>query len=437
MLGDGSGPQPRRRRGRRSLLVALLLPSLVGARATALDTEAVFDRFAGRVFQVRIVEAESGSKRNLGSGFAVSASGHVVTNFHVVAELVHHPGRYKLELVDREGSAHSAELLAFDAVVDLAVLLTESVTEQFFAVRDPSLDLSLEKGTRLYSLGNPYDIGLSVVEGIYNGPLEHSWHDRIHFTGSLNPGMSGGPTLHADGALVGVNVASAGNQVSFLVPVAAVRDLLARVEAPVFRRSDDLASDLRTQLLDHQKRYIAELLAEPFETIRLGQFEAPSRLAPFFSCWGDAEQEEDWLYETSSHQCFTSDRVFVSEEHAFSMVRLSHRQLKSSELGPLRFYELYSNYFELNNSRRMGSENDFTEFLCQTRFVESNGLTLKTAFCARRYRKLDGLFDVVFKAAALGRLDSAFETALVLSGVSFEGAELLTRRYLEAIAWVE
>ena len=55
--------------------------------------------------------------------------------------------------------------------------------------------------------------------------------------------------------------------------------------------------------------------------------------------------------------------------------------------------------------------------------------------CARSYRELDGLYDVVFKAAALGEEKQGLETALVLSAVSWENAERIARRYLESIAW--
>ena len=40
----------------------------------------------------------------------------------------------------------------------------------------------------------------------YNGLVERSYNERIHFTGALNPGMSGGPAVTADGRVVGINV---------------------------------------------------------------------------------------------------------------------------------------------------------------------------------------------------------------------------------------
>ena len=58
-----------------------------------------------------------------------------------------------------------------------------------------------------------------MIPGTYNGITAHSVYERIHFSGSVNPGMSGGPVLNQSGQVIGVNVATAGNQLGFLVPL--------------------------------------------------------------------------------------------------------------------------------------------------------------------------------------------------------------------------
>ena len=42
-------------------------------------------------------------------------------------------------------------------------------------------------------LGNPLNLGFTVVEGSYSGPVDRSYNE--HCTGALNPGMSGGPAI--------------------------------------------------------------------------------------------------------------------------------------------------------------------------------------------------------------------------------------------------
>jgi serine protease Do len=67
-------------------------------------------------------------------------------------------------------------------------------------------DRPLARGERIYSLGNPLDIGFAVTEGTYNGLVQRSFYPRIFFGGALNPGMSGGPALDDAGQVVGINV---------------------------------------------------------------------------------------------------------------------------------------------------------------------------------------------------------------------------------------
>ena len=116
------------------------------------------------------------------------------------------------------------QLVDFDVISDLAVLQHPQPSEDFFKISDSTLD----KGDIAYALGNPGDWGVIMVPGPTNGTVEHSYEDRVLFSGSLNPGMSGGPSLNGHGELIGVNVATAGSQLSFLVPVDKVVRLLAR-----------------------------------------------------------------------------------------------------------------------------------------------------------------------------------------------------------------
>jgi len=397
-----------------------------------VDARAMFERFADRVVQVRLVEAESGGQAGVGTGFYASPQGHIVTNFHVVAELIHRPGRYRAELV-RDGHPDLVlELQSVDVAHDLAILRGSGATPDPLDLRSAAPP----QGARLYAFGNPYDLGQSIVEGTYNGLLEHSADARIHFTGSLNPGMSGGPTLDASGRVVGVNVATAGNQVSFLVPARYVAGLLEAVSAPRFEPPPDFKLEIARQLLERQEHYVARLFEAPPETVELGAYVVPSRPAPFFSCWGDRDEDEDEGYVVQSHECSSDDGIYISRAQRSTLARLRHRRLSAGRLGPTRFYELYSVSFEANHSDLWGTSEDYTRFECEIGFVEHAGRILKTAFCVRRYLAFPGVYDAVFKAAVLGESGSGLETALVLSAVSFENAERLARRHLEQIAWM-
>ena len=81
------------------------------------------------------------------------------------------------------------------------------------------------------------------------------------------------------------------------------------------------------------------------------------------------------------------------------------------------------------------SEREVTEFRCTTRNLEREGSRLRTAICARRFRKLPGLYDVIVRAAALGAPRDGLVTSLQLSGVTWENATRVARNFLERISW--
>ncbi|HSH70947.1 MAG TPA: serine protease, partial [Deferrisomatales bacterium] len=233
----------------------------VAARGGAED---MYAAVGDRVVQVQIIDVSSGSRAGLGSGFLVDAGGVLATNYHVIAHLVYRPGQYRAEYRTRDGLGGRLELLAVDVVRDLALLRADTLSA-------PPLELEpgeAARGERLFSFGNPLDLGLTVVEGTFNGYLEQSLLRKIHFTGSINPGMSGGPTVNARGRVVGINVSTAGNQVSFLVPAEHLAALVEnRAQAP-----GDWLETVAAQLLAHQEGFAAHILAEPLVTATLGPF---------------------------------------------------------------------------------------------------------------------------------------------------------------------
>ena len=422
-----------------ALVLATLLLAVSPARTEdAPEPDAVaqqlFRKFADRVVQVRILHPDSGSKAGIGSGFVVSAAGHVATNYHVVSEIVHHPDRYRAELVSRDGKTVPAKLVNIDVVHDLAIVLAETPVAEPFELETKAID----KGTRLYSLGNPFDLGPSIVEGTFNGLLEESIYEKIHFTASINPGMSGGPAITRSGRVAGINVSTAGEQVSFLVPPKYLSALIERTEdLDPSEPPPDFLDLARRQLLDNQTEYMDRLLAGAMETVKLGRHQLPGKLAPFLRCWGRTDEKKDQPYVVVRYGCSTDDDLYISPQHSSGSLALSHSLFTSRGLGTLRFYSLYEANFGTIMAGVGGTEEDVTKFSCTTDFVENEGTTLKAAFCVRAYRKLPGLYDAFLKAASLDENDAGVLTSLTLTGVSFDNAERFARRYLETVAWTK
>ena len=411
------------------LIGAWFAPAFSTGQEMLPDTQAVFGKYSARVVKIQVVEKHSGAKAVMGSGFFVDPNGRIITNYHVISKLILHPDRYRAEMVEPSGDIQVLSVIGVDVINDLALVKAEKNDVPFFSVvaDEP------RQGTRLYSMGFPRDIGLSIVEGTYNGLMKHALYKKIHFTAPINPGMSGGPAINASGEVVGVNVSSTGQQISFLVPSETVSKLI-KSAGPEKRDSQSFLEDIRSQILAHQDIFFSEGLIRSGQTVRIGDYRLPGQISPSFKCWGDSNQSEDSPYRLVDHRCSTDDYIYISGQHSSGIISFKHRFITNEGMNPFRFNHFYSKLFE--GSRYMsGNEDDVTRFECKSGTLKRGEIILKTAFCARGYKKLRGLYDVVLKAAVLGSSGSGLETELDISGISFEKAVGLTKDYLEMITW--
>lgn len=118
------------------------------ALAKELDeAQRLFATHKNSVLQVRVLDRISGSKSGIGSGFFVSADGFVMTNFHVISELVYKTDRYRAEYTLNDDYTGSLTLVDVDVVHDLALLKADANQEIYFrfARRLP------DQGQRLFS----------------------------------------------------------------------------------------------------------------------------------------------------------------------------------------------------------------------------------------------------------------------------------------------
>ena len=199
-----------------SALLAFSAPAAAQEPPLSAHARSIFEGSRDSIAQIRVLLGRSDSHTSTGTGFVVSADGLMLTNYHVVADKALEPDTYRLEFVLPGGKRGALRILAIDVLHDLAV-----VQGDFGGAKPlPFREGLLGKGDRGFSLGYPLDQGLAVTEGTYNGRSEEHYYEHFHFTGALNPGMSGGPALDAAGRVFGVHVAShfGGQLVGFLVP---------------------------------------------------------------------------------------------------------------------------------------------------------------------------------------------------------------------------
>lgn len=226
-----------------------VLAQQIGDRATRL-----FEVHNAAVVQLRVIDLASGDKSSIGSGFQIDSGGRIVSNYHVVSDYVLAPDRYRLEYIDAGGERGGLSLVDVDVVHDLALLWTAAPLPSSLRLGKSNL----AQGERVFSLGNPFDLAMTIVEGTFNGYVASSRFRRILLAATLNPGMSGGPALDADGAVIGINVAHGAEQISFLVPVESLQDLLDR--QPGADLSKDLDKHITASLLAEQDQYYRDLV---------------------------------------------------------------------------------------------------------------------------------------------------------------------------------
>ncbi len=416
--------------GVRGFVVVLLCLLSTVVQAAQPETQDVFDHYKDSIVQIRILEASTGARAVLGSGFLVGDDGRIITNYHVIADLIQKPGQYRAEIVHSNGKIGALRVLNFDVVHDLALVRTDvPVVAHLILSSAP-----IEKGFRVYALGSPLDLGMTIVEGTYSGLLQESLYEKIHFTGSINAGMSGGPALLADGSVIGVNVATAGNQISFLVPAAYVIKLLAIT--PAQTQIVPGLAQVRDQLLRNQDGYMSQLLARPLPTAVMGHYRVPGKIGSYIKCWGDSNRQHENLFVTVVQQCATDDDLYLSRTQNTGIVSYKYNLISSSQLNRFRFYMLYEKIFSSPYNPIMAGKEDVSKYLCHTDFVVNKGIKLKAVLCLRRYLKLDGLYDVELRAATLNSNTEGLQTSVALAGVSFGNALRFMHAYLGTIAWM-
>src|SRR5688500_9990584 len=81
-----------------------------------------YEQARGQLLQVRTLLKGQDTQSSVGSGFLVSDEGHIITNYHVVSNAALEPERYRLVYSTAERAEGPLQLLAFDAIHDLALV---------------------------------------------------------------------------------------------------------------------------------------------------------------------------------------------------------------------------------------------------------------------------------------------------------------------------
>ena len=145
-------------------------------------------------------------EQGTGSGFIVSADGHLITNAHVVE------GADTVKVTLKDGRVLKGQVIGTDPVTDVAAV-------KITASHLPTVSLGKSKqivpGEWAIAIGNPLGLDNSVTAGIISAINRSSSQvgipDRrvqfIQTDAAINPGNSGGPLLNSRGEVIGINTA--------------------------------------------------------------------------------------------------------------------------------------------------------------------------------------------------------------------------------------
>jgi S1-C subfamily serine protease len=201
------------------------IPSVVNITSRAMT----FDFFYGLVPQ-----------EGQGSGFIIDKDGHILTNYHVIAEA----RQVKVTLHNRK--SYDATVVGTDPAHDLAVIQIKA-PQLVSAVLGDSRNLQV--GQKVYAIGNPFGLAGTMTRGIVSSirpvrePNGAMIDEAIQTDAAINPGNSGGPLMNWHGEVIGINTMILSNVgqnagIGFAIPIntakAVLNDLvtLGRVRRP-------------------------------------------------------------------------------------------------------------------------------------------------------------------------------------------------------------
>ena len=400
----------------------------------ASTTETVFSQNKNSLFQIRVVDRESDSKSSLGSGFIVRDEYSVATNYHVISSVIAEPEKYRIIYVREDDTQGELTIEKFDIVNDLALLQSETPLGEPISLAESEPN----KGALIYAMGNPLDLGMTIVPGTYNGLADHAYYQRIHFSGSINSGMSGGPVLNQFGELIGINVATAGNQVSFLVPSNKLSELVNRPseESP----AQNLSEKAERQLHDSQQKLIDKILKDDWPKDKLGDTQVIGEIPGLVSCWGRSSRDDDGknpIVEISKG-CSLQDSIYISPSMTTGSLEYEFYWIEAEDVKEEKFVRYLSKNMGGFPANR-ASKDDVSEFQCHEDFTDVPGESVvstlaKSFYCVRRYKKFSSLFDVLYIRLAK-RNEYAFISHFTLAGVSQESANRFSRAFFENVSW--
>jgi len=274
-------------------------------------------------------------------------------------------------------------------------------------------------------------VGLTITEGVSNGTVEDSFEPRIHYSGAINAGMSGGPALNSAGEVIGINVSGYRFEqlVSFLVPAehaVALRDRAPTEPVDIAA----LANDVSEQMRIHSRNLLGALDGAMATQVTSG-YALPAKLAPFIDCNAAGRPVLDDPVQTISINCSAKAGLYLQQGLFSGNIKYSHYVLQTQKLDAWRFTNRLS---ALTSARgTFGLRQHVGPYACEDRVVSLKGFDASLLVCTRSYRKLDGLYDFTVRVSSLNGTTRGFASHLDMYGLEFEPGMTFIKHYVESM----
>ncbi|MDP9501076.1 outer membrane-stress sensor serine endopeptidase DegS [Bisgaard Taxon 45] len=170
---------------------------------------------------------------NLGSGVIMSKDGYILTNKHVIQNAD------QIVVAFQNGQLFDASLIGSDSLTDLAVL---KIRADNLSTIPQNPHRQIHVGDIALAIGNPYNLGQSVSQGIISAVGRNAVGDAvgrqnfIQTDASVNRGNSGGALINSLGELIGINTLSIGKTSSeiaeglnFAIPIELANDVMKKI----------------------------------------------------------------------------------------------------------------------------------------------------------------------------------------------------------------
>jgi 2-alkenal reductase len=196
---------------------------------------------------VTIYSAFAGGRESQGSGFVVSADGHVLTNSHVVTdprtEGVSTRGAERVYVVFADGDRIPGRIVGWDLFNDTGVVKVDP--EDHTLAPLPLGDSSrVVVGEPVAAIGSPFGQESSLAVGVVSATRRsidsltsaYDVTDAIQIDAPINHGNSGGPLLDARGRVIGLNAqirsdSGTAEGVGFAIPINSARRSMEQLVA--------------------------------------------------------------------------------------------------------------------------------------------------------------------------------------------------------------